>query len=90
MPNITAVNALGDFDIAADRLAIIDGEGAPSTSLQPLNRFSMCYCAVDPWRSNTPHSADASDREDTILQPFKLIPSKSVRFTGFLMIFDNL
>ncbi|KAF8895639.1 serine carboxypeptidase S28-domain-containing protein [Infundibulicybe gibba] len=29
MPNITAVNALGDFDIAADRLAIIDGEGTP-------------------------------------------------------------
>jgi hypothetical protein len=28
MPNITAVNALGDFDIAADRLAIIDGEGS--------------------------------------------------------------
>jgi hypothetical protein len=27
LPNITAVNALGDFDIAADRLAIIDGEG---------------------------------------------------------------
>lgn len=27
MPNITAVNALGDFAIAADRLAIIDGEG---------------------------------------------------------------
>lgn len=30
MPNVTAVNALGDFDIAADRLAIIDGEGALS------------------------------------------------------------
>lgn len=28
MPNVTVVNALGDFDIAADRLAIIDGEGA--------------------------------------------------------------
>lgn len=28
MPNITAVNALGDFEIAADRLAIIDGEGS--------------------------------------------------------------
>ena len=28
LPNITAVNALGDFEIAADRLAIIDGEGA--------------------------------------------------------------
>jgi hypothetical protein len=27
MPNVTAVNALGDFVIAADRLAIIDGEG---------------------------------------------------------------
>lgn len=27
MPNVTAVNVLGDFDIAADRLAIIDGEG---------------------------------------------------------------
>ncbi|KAF7973001.1 hypothetical protein HWV62_16374 [Athelia sp. TMB] len=26
LPNITAVNALGDFEIAADRLAIIDGE----------------------------------------------------------------
>ncbi|KAF9013147.1 serine carboxypeptidase S28-domain-containing protein [Cyathus striatus] len=28
-PNVTAVNALGDFDIAADRLAIIDGEVDP-------------------------------------------------------------
>lgn len=28
LPNITAVNALGDFAIAADRLAFIDGEGA--------------------------------------------------------------
>src|ERR1700722_4501755 len=27
MPNISAVNDLGDFDITADRLAIIDGEG---------------------------------------------------------------
>lgn len=27
MPNVTAVNVLGDFAIAADRLAIIDGEG---------------------------------------------------------------
>ncbi|KAF5377966.1 hypothetical protein D9615_006701 [Tricholomella constricta] len=28
-PNITAVNALGDFDLAADRLAFIDGEVDP-------------------------------------------------------------
>ena len=27
LPNITVVNELGDYDIAADRLAIIDGEG---------------------------------------------------------------
>jgi hypothetical protein len=27
LPNITAVNDLGDFSIAADKLAIIDGEG---------------------------------------------------------------
>ncbi|GLB38681.1 putative peptidase S28 [Lyophyllum shimeji] len=55
LPNITAVNALGDFDLAADRLAFIDGE-------------------VDPWRPDTPHSAYAHDRKDTILRPFKLIP----------------
>ena len=28
LPNVTAVNTLGDFSIARDRLAIIDGEGA--------------------------------------------------------------
>ncbi|OCH91247.1 peptidase S28 [Obba rivulosa] len=56
LPNVTVVNELGDFDTAADRLAIIDGE-------------------VDPWRPNTPHSEYASDREDTILRPFKLIPN---------------
>jgi hypothetical protein len=27
LPNITAVNELGDFGLAADRLAFIDGEG---------------------------------------------------------------
>ena len=27
LPDISAVNVLGDFEIAADRLAIIDGEG---------------------------------------------------------------
>lgn len=28
LPDITAVNVLGDFAIAADRLAIIDGQGS--------------------------------------------------------------
>ena len=32
LPNVTAVNALGDFSIARDRLAIIDGEGTSSYS----------------------------------------------------------
>jgi hypothetical protein len=27
LPNVSAVNALGDYHIAADRLAFIDGEG---------------------------------------------------------------
>ncbi|EMD39912.1 hypothetical protein CERSUDRAFT_81235 [Gelatoporia subvermispora B] len=56
LPNVTTVNVLGNFDIAADRLAIIDGE-------------------VDPWRPDTPHSEYATDREDTLLRPFKLIPN---------------
>jgi hypothetical protein len=59
LPNVTVVNELGDFDLAADRLAFIDGE-------------------VDPWKPDTPHADDAKDREDTILRPFKLIPSASV------------
>jgi hypothetical protein len=32
LPNVTAVNALGDYDIAADRLAFIDGEGISGIS----------------------------------------------------------
>jgi len=55
MPDVDIVNDLGDFDIAADRLAFIDGQ-------------------IDPWRPATPHSAYADKRDDTILQPFKLIP----------------
>ncbi|KAF8810219.1 peptidase S28 [Phlegmacium glaucopus] len=72
LPNITAVNALGDFDIAADRLAFIDGE-------------------VDPWKPNTPHSDDATDREDTILRPFKLIPDAVHHYDeyGLANIFDE-
>lgn len=37
LPNVTAVNTLGDFSIAKDRLAIIDGEG---TSASPWFRIS--------------------------------------------------
>ena len=31
LPNVTVVNALGDFDIADDRLAFIDGDGASAS-----------------------------------------------------------
>jgi hypothetical protein len=34
LPNITVVNALGDFDIADDRLAFIDGDGASAPRIQ--------------------------------------------------------
>jgi len=64
LPNVTAVNALGDFDIAADRLAIIDGEvdpwrpdtphsddarPRPDTSLRP---FKLISGAVHHWDEN--------------------------------------
>jgi hypothetical protein len=78
LPNVTVVNQLGDFDIAADRLAIIDGEGLS------INYFGFPYPAhaspiraVDPWRPATPHSDYAYDREDTVLRPFKVIPGTS-------------
>jgi len=40
MPNITAVNSLGDFSIAADRLAIIDGEVDPWRPDTPHSQYS--------------------------------------------------
>lgn len=88
-PNLTVVNELGDFGIAADRLAIIDGEGESldlRSSLKPLNLSS-----VDPWRPCTPHSDYAADREDTILRPFKLIPGMSyISFCTCILIVVRL
>ncbi|KAJ3562051.1 hypothetical protein NP233_g9817 [Leucocoprinus birnbaumii] len=59
LPNVTAVNALGDFDIAADRLAIIDvdpwkpdtphsddARSRPDTTLRP---FKLIPGAVHHW-----------------------------------------
>jgi hypothetical protein len=40
MPNVTAVNSLGGFDIAADRLAIIDGEVDPWKPATPHSRYA--------------------------------------------------
>ncbi|KAG6816405.1 hypothetical protein H0H87_006209 [Tephrocybe sp. NHM501043] len=39
LPNITAVNALGNFDLAADRLAFIDGEVDPWRPDTPHSQF---------------------------------------------------
>jgi hypothetical protein len=36
LPNITAVNAIGDYHIAADRLAFIDGQGMFRASFNNL------------------------------------------------------
>ena len=42
LPNVTAVNALGDFGIAADRLAFIDGEGkTPVLSRSPFLTYTQ-------------------------------------------------
>jgi hypothetical protein len=40
MPNITVVNSLGDFGIAADRLAIIDGEVDPWRPATPHSEYA--------------------------------------------------
>ncbi|KAJ7069481.1 serine carboxypeptidase S28-domain-containing protein [Mycena amicta] len=41
MPNVTVVNELGDFDIAADRLAIIDGEIDPWRPATPHSDYAF-------------------------------------------------
>lgn len=77
MPNVTAVNVLGDYYIAADRLAIIDGEGqlfAPPSKPWVTEQWSEHV--VDPWRPDTPHADEALIRPDTTLRPFKVIPGK--------------
>ncbi|CAL1716305.1 unnamed protein product [Somion occarium] len=72
LPNITAVNSLGGFDIAADRLAIIDGQAdpwrpntphsddakpRPDTTLRP---FKLIEGAVHHWDENgiSDHTAE--------------------------------
>ncbi|KAJ6611408.1 serine carboxypeptidase S28-domain-containing protein [Mycena sp. CBHHK59/15] len=41
LPNVTVVNILGDFDIAADRLAIIDGEVDPWRPATPHSDYAF-------------------------------------------------
>lgn len=48
MPNITAVNALGDFAISADRLAIIDGEGELSLLCYSLRHDMLILVSSRP------------------------------------------
>jgi len=64
LPNIAAVNALGDFDLAADRLAFIDGEVDPWRPDTPhsddakeredtiLRPFKLIPDAVHHWDEN--------------------------------------
>lgn len=75
LPDIDAVNKLGGLNIAADRLAIIDGEGTPFTRLTLLRTNGLLL--EDPWRPNTPHSDDAQPRPDTTIRPFKQISGAS-------------
>jgi hypothetical protein len=72
-PNVTVVNALGDYGLAADRLAFIDGDGGCAVDFGRLD--TECMYAEDPWLPATPHSPHAPERADTILRPFKLIRS---------------
>jgi hypothetical protein len=79
-PNVTAVNVLGDFDIAADRLAIIDGQ-CEYLMLSPSLGSGIYEIVVDPWRPDTPHADEAKPRNDTIIRPFKLIPGEALVYT---------
>jgi hypothetical protein len=40
-PNVTVVNALGDFDISHSRLAFIDGEIDPWRPCTPHSRYAQ-------------------------------------------------
>ncbi|KAI8971168.1 peptidase S28 [Trametes punicea] len=40
LPNVAVVNALGDYDIEADRLAIIDGEVDPWRPVTPHSKYA--------------------------------------------------
>lgn len=75
VPNITSVNALGGYDITADRLAFIDGECKLSIPRR-TDLASEHRAEVDPWRPLTPHSGDAKSRPDTLLRPFQVIPGE--------------
>jgi hypothetical protein len=78
LPNVTAVNALGGFNIAADRLAFIDGEGTLVLFIAHIYPAMLTAhgSPVDPWRPYTPHSnyGGAMKRDDTLSRPFKIIP----------------
>ncbi|KAI9510982.1 peptidase S28 [Russula earlei] len=56
LPNVTAVNALGDYHIAADRLAFIDGEanygGAVERDDTLLRPFKIISGGVHHWDEN--------------------------------------
>lgn len=84
-PDVAAVNKLGGYSIAYDRLAIIDGQGAYTMSYSlsaVLMTFTLAGPADDPWRGDTPHSPAARPRADTTLRPFKLIPRECL-VTGY-------
>lgn len=72
-PNVTVVNELGDYGLAADRLAFIDGDGGCH---DPIGVVRADGASEDPWLPATPHSPHAAARDDTLLRPFKLIRSK--------------
>ncbi|WFC99180.1 hypothetical protein MYAM1_001924 [Malassezia yamatoensis] len=58
-PKVEIVNRIGNFRIAKDRLAIVDGQYDP---WRPMTEHSDEYAA-------------GGDREDTLTRPFKLIPN---------------
>jgi hypothetical protein len=78
LPNVTAVNALGDFSIARNRLAIIDGEGTtlysnPGISHLPPIRLRAAALPT-PIRSVELTSAHTTHRFIALRYPALLCP----------------
>ncbi|EIW59107.1 peptidase S28 [Trametes versicolor FP-101664 SS1] len=76
LPNITAVNSLGDFDIAADRLAIIDGEVDPWRPATPHSEYARDRpdTILQPYKiiPNAVHHYDEYGRRNLSEEPIEI------------------
>ncbi|KAI5119050.1 hypothetical protein M0805_005916 [Coniferiporia weirii] len=77
MPNVSAVNVLGDFSIAADRLAIIDGEVDPWRPATPHSEYAAVRkdTILQPFKliPDGVHHYDENGLENMNDEPFEIL-----------------